>query len=703
MTGLLAGCGGTGLQAPPAPEAQSGSRGSSLRTEVSGLPAGARTALRLSGPDGSSKTIQTGQTLSDLLEGHYRLEGLDFWHGGQIYAPEPIPDLTLQPRQSLAVRVNYRQVRGVQGQISTPTLEAGFVEGQALVKWRGVEAQAGAQPADGGQVELIKMPAGEVGAQRISAASTLEWIDQLRARPDVEYAEPNYWRFPAQTAGDPEQTRNQWAAQQLNLAGAWRPTQASGAVVVAVLDTGLLWRPGDPAATHPDLACGRVLGGYDFVSYPDNGDNDGRDADPYPAPGDDHGTQVAGIIGACRDNGLGIAGVDANARILPVRVLGRLGGTDADIIAGLRWAAGLRVAGAPPNPNPAKVINLSLSGLGVNRLMDEAIREVVRERNVIVVAAAGNDSDQALRYSPAGSETVIAVGATDAQRRKAAFSNFGPAVRVLAPGENIWSPGRNASGAFTYRPLSGTSSAAPFVSGIVALMAAVKPDLTWAEASAYLSRSAVSVPSCAGCGGLVDAGQAVGRAARREALGAFVSPSARVNLGTQASASFTLRNYGDQPARLGVPSAAGLNVSPQSAVLAPGGEQAFTVSLTRAESGQYFRVLELGQTSLLLHYQSGSGVADLGAVQVALCQGRGESGRLIRSGVAVYDGGYRYGVSLEGPGGDLYLRAWVDHNNDGVSEFASGRVYLEAGAAVQNLGLGKLEQRMVEGGCKVSP
>ena len=151
---------------------------------------------------------------------------------------------------------------------------------------------------------------------------------------------------------------------------AWDISTGSTGTVIAVIDTGIL--------PHPDFA-GRIAGGYDFISSTANaGDGGGRDSNPtdagtwasagYCTPGGAahasgwHGTHVAGIIAATGNNGSGIAGIDWHARLLAVRVLGKCGGDTADVVDGMRWAAGLFVPGVPINPTPARVINMSLGG-----------------------------------------------------------------------------------------------------------------------------------------------------------------------------------------------------------------------------------------------------------------------------------------------------------------------------------------------------
>jgi serine protease len=353
----------------------------------------------------------------------------------------------------------------LEGQVFSPITpvalpsQARFVTGQAIVKWKaGANSSSlGVQNLKAqslGQMELLSLPNATLGVSATAASGqTLEWIAELRRDPNIEFAEPNFYRYTQQTASGTTATPNDTLYNQANLPrfsqigleGAWRQTVGSSSVTVAVLDDGILWKQDDPSASHPDLTCGRILPGYDFVSNSQNGDGDGRDSDPYASSGEGHGSHVAGIIGACTNNRLGIAGVDWNARILPVRVLGKEGGTDADIVDGLRWAVGLSVNGVVVNPNPAKVINMSLGGFGISRVFDEAINEATT-KGAIVVVAAGNDQADAILYSPAGNERVITVGATDNTGQKASFSNFGAALEVMAPGTSILSTARGTGG-----------------------------------------------------------------------------------------------------------------------------------------------------------------------------------------------------------------------------------------------------------------
>ena len=237
-------------------------------------------------------------------------------------------------------------------------------------------------------------------------------------------------------------------------------TTGSPNVVVAVVDTG--YRP------HADLA-GRVLPGYDFISDPFiANDGDGRDARHRARFGkvtqadlsnpslqgqsctvEDsswHGTGVTGIIAANSNNGQWIAGIDWAAKILPVRVLGKCGGNDSDIIDGIAWAAGLAVPGAPANPYPAQVINLSLGGAGECEAGYHAVFSAALAHGVTraIIVAAGNDGIDVSNSAPANCGETIAVAATGKGGLLADYSNFGPGIGLSAPGGT--GPDLNANG-----------------------------------------------------------------------------------------------------------------------------------------------------------------------------------------------------------------------------------------------------------------
>ena len=147
-----------------------------------------------------------------------------------------------------------------------------------------------------------------------------------------------------------------------------------------------------------------------------------------------HGTRVAGMIGALTNNTVGVAGLSWNSFILPVRVLGKCGGTDSDIIAGMRWAAGLHVDGIADNPTPARILNLSL---GATSPCEPSYLDVIQEltaAKVLVVISAGNEGT--VVSSPANCPGVAAIAAIRHAGSKVGFSNLGPEVTIAAPGGN---------------------------------------------------------------------------------------------------------------------------------------------------------------------------------------------------------------------------------------------------------------------------
>ncbi|TMH60542.1 MAG: hypothetical protein E6H55_11360, partial [Betaproteobacteria bacterium] len=268
--------------------------------------------------------------------------------------------------------------------------------------------------------------------------------EQLQIDTAVQYADPVRRAFPTRIPNDPLYSQ-QWAlkdATGVNAPTAWDLQIGSASVTVAVIDTGI--------TQHPDLE-GRILPGYDFISDPITAnDGNGRDADPSD-PGDGtgdnecgdgipgepsffHGTFVSGIIAADTDNGVGVAGLDWNAKILPVRTLGKCGGSFDDILDGVLWAAGVPVAGVPPNPNPARVINMSLGGLGsCPQSLQDAVNAALGQGAVIVVSA-GNASEDTIDFSPANCSGVITIGASTRQGDITSYSNFGKRVDLSAPG-----------------------------------------------------------------------------------------------------------------------------------------------------------------------------------------------------------------------------------------------------------------------------
>ena len=244
----------------------------------------------------------------------------------------------------------------------------------------------------------------------------------------------------------------------IGLPQAWNETQGSRNVVVAVIDTGIVVKDEKTGKSHPDIELDfielkNLLPGFDFISDPTKAnDGGGRDPDPTdPGDGTDfgkcipgvkgssdtwHGTSVASVIGMGRTNNTtGIAGVNWEVSILPIRVSGKCGADDVDLYDAIKWAAGLPVPEVPLNLNPARVINISLGSTGIcEKLMQEAIDEVVTKKDVSVVVGAGNESAPAMFHTPSNCNNVISVAASDKRGHLAQYSNFGPKVTIMAPG-----------------------------------------------------------------------------------------------------------------------------------------------------------------------------------------------------------------------------------------------------------------------------
>jgi serine protease len=475
----------------------------------------------------------------------------------------------------------------------------GFKPGADAMRWHPLAERAAAaqaarvlqQRADrlGGRVGLRLQSVGAAGrgvqVLRAEGESAVALARRLAADPDVAYAQPNgrKWRVAAPidplygpsttetrsngSATQPGPQSGQWYLRApdstlrsaIDIEAAWARTRGSGSLVVAVLDTGVRFE-------HPDLGPvatgGKLLPGYDFVSDATvAGDGNGRDGDPSdpgdfvtaaeagrsPFTGCDasnsswHGTATSSLIGAATDDGNGMAGAAPGVKVLPVRVLGKCYGSDNDIIAGMRWAAGLPVDGVPANPNPARVLNLSLGGQGSCGAAYQAAVDEISAAGVLVVAAAGNSVGGAVN-EPANCTGVLGVVALRHVGSKVGFSDMGPEIGIAAPGGNCVNvtagspclyPILAATNTGTRTPVAsawtdsyditvGTSFSSPLVAAVAGLMFSQRPELTPAQVTSAMKATArpfpqsgadngsddpTPVPSCTNIGAAGPSGQ----------------------------------------------------------------------------------------------------------------------------------------------------------------------------------------------------
>ncbi len=297
---------------------------------------------------------------------------------------------------------------------------------------------------------VLSVPAGRVA----------ESIFNIESCPDLRYVEPNYLVHIADLIPSDPGWGNQYGLTNIRAPQGWEMDTGSSSVTIAILDTGI-------DLTHLDLA-GKLVGGIDII----NGDNN---------PQDDHGhgTHVAGIAAALSNNGTGVAGVSWGARLMPIKVLNAAGnGTYADVADGIIWAA----------DHGAQIINLSLGGSNPSQLLQDAV-DYAASRGVVVVAAAGNTGSNFVLY-PARYPNVIAVAATDSSNAHAAISNYGPEVDLSAPGVSIYSTWLGG-----YDSRTGTSMAAPYVSGLAAILFGIPGNGSAAAVTQQMESTALDLGS----------------------------------------------------------------------------------------------------------------------------------------------------------------------------------------------------------------
>ncbi len=391
--------------------------------------------------------------------------------------------LTATPAPTQATReVDLNVARPVQA----------FAPGELLVRFEGEDSRTGAA-SSAMQLALEKYNMGaihplynsDVQLMRVPEGRELEIAAALNADPGVVYAEPNYVYTAFDLVPNDPSYSKQWAHPIVHSPGAWGITTGNTNIIIAIIDSGV-------DTSHPDLA-GKLVAGNDFID---------DDNDPTDANG--HGTHVAGIAAAVTNNGVGVAGMSWDARIMPVRVLDNKGsGYNADITDGITWAY----------QNGADIINLSLGGTSYSQAMQDAIN-TAHAAGSLVIAAMGNcrnaiggcTTANPTQY-PAAYNHVMAVAATDSGDSYAVYSQYGTHCDITAPGGELTYYG-DSNGIYSTMPtyavylttyygyqrnydyLQGTSQATPYISGLAALIWSMNSALTPDEVQSLIEQTA---------------------------------------------------------------------------------------------------------------------------------------------------------------------------------------------------------------------
>ena len=379
---------------------------------------------------------------------------------------------------------------------------------QVLIRFRrGVSAQA-KEAALANAAAIRRTPlrgASNIEKLELNTTDALVAALQLRQHPAIEFAEPNFIINKAEIVPDDPEFSQQWGLRNtgqnggqfgsdINVANAWERTTGGASTVIAVIDSGIDFNHADLAAnqwTNPTPSAAGDIHGWDYI-----------DERPQIMDEQGHGTAIAGIIAATGNNALGTTGVIWSASLMSLRVLDNSGTGDvADAVEAIDYAVS----------HGAHVINISWGTTGESTALREAIARAI-QHNVVVVCSAGNGGanlDQSPYYPASfGLSDLIVVGATDNFDQLASWSNWGTDVTAAAPGVNILTTKMGGG----YWNTTGTSAAAPLVSGVVGLMKSMKPQASSHAVNLALQQSVRQVASLAGKvtgGGVVNAAPAL--------------------------------------------------------------------------------------------------------------------------------------------------------------------------------------------------
>lgn len=413
--------------------------------------------------------------------------------GSLLVACEPQPDLAPQTtgQARVAATLNYVPgevvVRFKPGTSNGTTQKA--LSSLKMTASERILTQTMIRTGDQTGVILAKTPADVMTA-----------VNQLKAMPDVEYAEPNYIYTIGAVSNDPYYTyKNLWGMCGPNTnpvstfgtgAGtAWGVNRiGSSAVIVGIIDEGLM-------TTHEDLRANiwvnprEIAGnrrdddGNGYIDDVNGWDFTANDATVYDGTTDDHATHVAGIIGGVGGNGRGVAGICWNVKMISLKFVSPSGGTLANAIRAIDYLTDLKVR------HGLNIVasNNSWSGGGYSWSLQSAI-ERANLAGILFIAAAGNggsdsvgDNNDLTPTYPANypNTNIISVAALTSAGARASFSNFGAtSVDIAAPGVGIWSTVPGTGNTSSYAAYNGTSMAAPHVTGAVALYKSIYPSAT---------------------------------------------------------------------------------------------------------------------------------------------------------------------------------------------------------------------------------
>jgi subtilisin family serine protease len=362
-------------------------------------------------------------------------------------------------------------------QVSHPEQNEGtshYHKNEVVVKFRQSPSDADLQKIG---ADIRATAAHIMGTTYVFRSDTLEakqLMDYFR-QWDIEYAEPHFLyltnnQAPASYANNETNAqaivpndllyrRYQWNLPIIDTELGWNISKGASNVIVGIVDTGV-------DLNHPDLQ-GHLLKGINVVH---------TESPPMDDVG--HGTHIAGVITALVNNDRGVAGMTWENPVLPVKVLDETGaGSTYSVAQGVVWAT----------DHGAKVLNLSLGNYAEANFLHDAIRYAF-DHDVVLIAASGNDNTEEPGY-PAAYPEVLAVAATDSNKQRAAFSNFGDYIDVTAPGVNIASTYPDNQ----YAALSGTSMASPHVTALAALIRSINPALKNTEVMDIIRRTAMDL------------------------------------------------------------------------------------------------------------------------------------------------------------------------------------------------------------------